>query len=140
MEDNNIIRLPEAASMRRGGMLLEFGTFFGVGAVSTAAHYGLLFALVRSLGIGVIAASTAGACLGAAVNYCLNYFYTFRSSKRHSKAVFIFIAIALCAFALNAVVLAAAMGQAGLSVPAAQILATAVVFVWNYLANRQWTF
>jgi len=121
-------------------MTLQFLRYACVGAVGTAAHYAVLIALVESAGTAPVAASTAGAIAGAFVNYALNYRFTFASGRAHRIALPRFLAIAGAAVALNAAVMAATLAVTSAHYLVAQVVATGVVLVAGFLANRRWTF
>ena len=94
----------------------------------------------RARSAGVVAASTAGAIVGAAVNYLLNHRFTFASSAAHGRALPRFAAVAAGGIALNALVLAGMLALVGPHYLVAQVVATLAVLVAGYLANRAWTF
>lgn len=119
---------------------VQFAAFCGVGALATAVHYTLLVALVELAGVGAVAASSAGAALGALVGYALNRRYTFRSGRRHGEALPRFAATAAAGWLLNAAVMYVATQVLGLHYLAAQVLATGIVLAWNFGMNRAWTF
>ena len=118
----------------------EFVRYGGAGAVGTAAHFGILGALVRFMDAGAVAASTAGAIVGAIINYALNYRYTFASDRAHRVALPRFLVIAGASIVLNAAVLAALLALVPVHYLVAQVLATGTVLVAGFLANRAWTF
>jgi len=121
-------------------MTPQFLRYGVAGAVGTALHYATLVALVQYAQAHAVAASTAGAIAGALVNYALNHRYTFASTRTHDKALPRFAAVALAGIAINAVVMAAMLNLVGAHYLAAQLVATGVVLVAGYLANRAWTF
>jgi putative flippase GtrA len=121
-------------------MLAEFFRYAGAGAVGTAAHYALLFALVQFTRTDAVTASTAGAILGALVNYGLNHRFTFASSRAHHVSLPRYTVVALGGIVLNGLVLAAVLAVTGLHYLVAQLAATGAVFVAGYLVNRRWTF
>jgi len=121
-------------------MLPQFVRYAGAGVIGTAAHYAVLVALVQGGEVGVVAASTAGAFVGAGVNYLLNHRFTFASTESHGRALPRFAAVAAGGIALNALVLASMLALVGPHYLVAQVVATLVVLVAGYLANRAWTF
>lgn len=120
-------------------MAAQFLTFALVGAIGTMVHYGVLFAGVDLLGWAPVLATTAGAICGAIVNYILNYHVTFKSKRAHAAASPRFFAIAGVGVLINGAIVGLAV-RAGLHYLLAQIIATGVVLVFGYLANRAWTF
>ncbi len=118
----------------------EFRNFLLVGAVATAAQYGLLIAQVRLLALRPALASTIAYAASSALNYWLNYRFTFASSRKHRIALAAFTGVSTVGAALNFTVMWIANEQLAAPYIAAQILATATTLIWNYLANRRWTF
>ena len=121
-------------------MLPQFVRYAGAGVVGTAAHYVVLVTLVQAVQSGVVAASTAGAIVGAGVNYALNHRFTFASRESHVRALPRFAAVAAAGIVLNALVLALMLMLVGPHYLVAQVVATLAVLVAGYLANRAWTF
>jgi len=119
---------------------LQFILFTGVGAIGTVAHYVLLIILVEMFGANVVAASTAGAILGALVNYSLNRRFTFRSDKRHGEALTKFLIIAALGLAFNSFFMFVFTEILHVHYLLAQIFSTGLVLVWNFAGNRLWTF
>lgn len=119
--------------------LLRLVRFAIVGAVGTAAHYGLLLALVEGLGAAPLAGSVAGFGLGAVVNYSLNRLFVFRSGRAHREALPRFVVVALAGLGWNALLMAL-LTALGLHYLVAQILTTALLLLWHYGAHAVWTF
>jgi putative flippase GtrA len=118
----------------------QFTRFAGVGVVGTAAHYAVLIALVERAGIDSVIASTLGFVAGAFVNYCLNRTFTFASPVAFLPGMAKFFVIATLGAVLNAGLMLALVHYARLHYVVAQLLATSVVLVWNFVGNRIWTF
>jgi putative flippase GtrA len=118
----------------------RFLRFTGAGAIGTVAHYLTLYTLVDFLGANAVAASSAGYLVGAVTNYLLNYYFTFRSDKPHSATAVKFFAVAIVGFFLNAGVMWLFTEMVRLHYLIAQLLATALILLWNFAANDRWTF
>ena len=118
----------------------QFIRYAGAGALGTAFHYAVLIALVAFAHAGAVTASTAGALVGAVVNYALNHRFTFASGKAHGIALPRFAAVAAGGIALNALVMAAVLAVAGPHYLVAQVIATCAVLAAGFLVNRAWTF
>ncbi len=118
----------------------QFGTFALVGLTGTALHYSLLYLLVEFGGVGPLVASGCGALIGLLVNYFLNHGLTFKSDQSHYRAFPKFVLIASIGLAINLALMALLVNRLQIYYMLAQVLVTGVVLVWNFLANRFWTF
>lgn len=120
--------------------LAQFLAFALVGAAGTALHYAVMLACVAWLAWPGEAATALGAICGAGLNYALNYRFTFRSSAPHRATASKFLVVAGFAAALNAGILGLLTRSFAVGLWPAQIVATALVLVGGFLANRAWTF
>jgi putative flippase GtrA len=123
-----------------GKTVRQFFSFGCVGAVATAAHYATLVALVHLGHLGPVASSGLGACVGALVNYRLNYSYTFRSDKRHREVVAKFLVVAAVGLLLNVALMGLLTRRLAVHYLVAQVIATAVVLFSNFTGHRLWSF
>ncbi|MBT8154360.1 GtrA family protein [Epibacterium ulvae] len=121
-------------------LLRQFITFFGVGAIATACHYVVLFALVEGAEVLPVKASLCGGLVGAIVSYALNRTYTFQSTSQHRKTAPKFFLIAGLAVVLNTALMGVLTLSAGLPYPVAQVLTTAALIVVTFGLNRVWSF
>lgn len=119
-------------------MAKQFLKYASVGAVGTTGHYAVYVPLVN-LGLSVVLSSMAGFVVGALINYWLNYHYTFKSDRPHHQAVIRFLSVALVGLALNTVIVFM-LDRMQWHYLLAQAGATMLVLVWNFSANRYWTF
>jgi len=126
---------------RRGvrSQLARLVRFTLVGAVATAIQYALLILLVRAFGMAPTPASSIGFILSAIVNYLLNYRFTFKSDRPHAPAAAKFAALAAAGLLINALIMHSLVA-AGVPYLIAQVGASAVVLLWNFIGNSLWTF
>jgi putative flippase GtrA len=124
----------------RDPVLFQFGRFVIAGGIATVVQYAILLALTSSGAVQPLVASSIGFMASATVNYSLNRRFTFRSDVGYLAGLERFGIIAGAGLALNGVVMAAGMDLAGMNYISAQLVATAVVLLWNFHANRLWTF
>jgi putative flippase GtrA len=118
----------------------RFARFLLVGGLCTALQYLILVAGVRGFGLSATLSSTLGYVASTAVNYYLNHRFTFASESLHRHALPRFLLIVCCGLALNAAVTFVGTSIYGLHYIVAQMLATCVTLLWNFLANSRWTF
>jgi putative flippase GtrA len=118
----------------------QFVTFAGVGGIATAVQYVILFVAVRGLHWEAVTASCAGFAISAVLNYILNYRFTFRSTNAHSKTAMRFAVVTTAGLVLNGAIMFLLVHMVGIVYFVAQLLATAVVMVSNFLCSALWTF
>jgi putative flippase GtrA len=118
----------------------RFSRFVVVGGAATAFQYIVLIACVRELSLAPVAASAIGFALSSVLNYYLNYRLTFRSSRAHGAAMPRFLLIASVGLGANSVAMWVLTKSAHLGYMQSQLIATTLVLLWNYTANRKWTF
>ncbi len=121
-------------------IVAKFLRFASVGIAGTIAHYVVLISTVEIFSAQAIVGSSLGFLVGAAVNYVLNYRYTFQSGKRHTEALPKFYIIAAIGFVVNGIIFYLLAHIGGANYLLAQVIATAVVLVWGFAANYLWTF
>jgi putative flippase GtrA len=110
-----------------------------VGAVGTLAQYAILIGVVSAHIATPVVASTAGAVIGAIINYILNAKYTFNHTG-HAQALPKFALIAIAGALVNGVLMKILIYSAGINYIIAQILATLLVLALTYTMNSMWTF
>lgn len=118
----------------------QFFIFAGVGAIGTTGHYAVLILLVQILHTGPVIATSIGFIIGALINYILNYRITFNSNKQHHEALTKFFTVALLGAVLNGSMMSLGINIFNLHYLIAQVLATCIVLVLNFVANKYWTF
>lgn len=119
----------------------QFFRFTCVGAVGTGMHYIVLVSLVEIVKWNPVFSSLFGFITGACINYCLNYVWTFRSTKDHRNTVIKFFAIAFVGLIINTVIMSCLTSYfLILNYLFSQIISTGTVLIWNFCGNRFWTF
>jgi len=110
------------------------------GGIATACQYATLILLVEATRVNEVAASALGYAAGALVNYVINYYLTFASKARHLPTMIKFFAVVLIGLGLNTLIMYLGHAVIGLHYIAAQLLATGVVLVWNFIGHKFWTY
>jgi len=118
----------------------QFLRFVLVGALCTAIHYLLLAAGVEWLGVEAVVASTFGYLVSAVVNYLLSRSYTFASAAAHAALVWKYVLVLGAGLLLNALFMQLLHGYLEWHYVLAQLVATCVNLVSNFIAHRAWTF
>lgn len=120
--------------------LKQFIIFTAIGGIGTAGQYVTLIALVEAKFLDAISSSTVGFAVGAVINYFLNYKFTFNSTKSHKEAMSKFFLVAIFGAAINTALMYIGIQLMHLYYLLAQIIATGIVLLWNFAANKLWTF
>lgn len=123
-----------------GIIVRQFLSFAGLGLIGTSAHYATLFTLVEALALNPVLASSVGFVVGALVNYYLTRTYTFRSSTPHVYGLPKFAMVAAVGMFLNTSIMSLITFFTSIHYIVAQIVATGIILIWNFLGNRFWTF
>ncbi|MFT3735562.1 MAG: GtrA family protein [Rhodocyclaceae bacterium] len=117
----------------------SFFSFLLVGGGATLLQYLIMALLLWTTNLSATVASSTGFLISAVFNYWANARFTFGGQHDHRASALRFV-VTLCAgLAINALSLAL-LQAAGVPVWLAQLVATGIVFIWNYLINAIWTF
>lgn len=120
--------------------LKQFLFFTAIGGIGTGGHYLTLITLVEGGMLTAVPASVAGFVVGAIINYILNYRFTFNSNKSHKEAMSKFFIVAIVGAIINTLLMHVGVNIIQLHYLLAQITATAIVLMWNFIINKVWTF
>jgi putative flippase GtrA len=118
----------------------QFSTFFVVGLITTPIQYIVLIVLKEASILPVVPATLLGYVIGGVVNYNLNRRHTFDSDRPHAEAGWRFAAVATVGFFLTWGLMRLLVENWGAPYIPAQIFTSLLVMVWNFAANRAWTF
>lgn len=132
--------LPAKQSIQLQPLVGRFLGFALVGAVGTAAHYGLLAIQVEYWHVPVLVATTVGFAVGGFINYTLSRRLVFASTAMHAVALPKFFVVAVIGATINYLSVAWLTRDLGLHYLVAQVCSTGVVLFWNFAANHVWTF
>ncbi|QHQ38562.1 GtrA family protein [Microbulbifer hydrolyticus] len=112
--------------------------FAAVGGIATAIQYVFLVLLVEVAGTFEIFASALSFTLSALVNYLLNYYLTFGGSVAHRQSLPRFTVVAVVGLAINTLCFSLALTL--LPYLLAQVIATLVTLVSNFLLHQFWIY
>ena len=118
----------------------QFIIYAGIGAIGTIGHYATLILLVQAIHTNPVIATTIGFIVGALINYVLNYRITFNSNKRHRETLTKFFSVATLGAIINAAIMSAGITMFDIHYLLIQVVATCIVLVLNFIANKYWTF
>jgi putative flippase GtrA len=118
----------------------QVGRFLGAGVLATACHWLLLVLLVEVSLLRPAVASCVGYLFAAALNYALRRRFVFRSRASHRRTMPRYLSVLTVGLGLNGGIMQLGSGVLALPYSAVQIAATGMVFAWNFMAHRLWTF
>jgi putative flippase GtrA len=123
-------------------MLVRAARYFVVGGISAVFDIGFFFVFAKLLGFHYLAVASVGFVFAVLLNYALSVRFVFISGVRFSKAqelalVYLVSGIGL---ALHLLVLYAAVDKLALELMLSKLIATASVFLWNFLARNYFIF
>ena len=116
--------------------------YFFVGAVAAAVDIGLFTVFARLLGYDYLAVAGCTFVVATAVNYSLSVRHVFASGTRFGRSLEVALVFAVSAIglAINQGVLFVAVDRLGLDLVLSKILATGIVFLWNYQVRANFVF
>ncbi len=123
---------------------LKFGV---VGAIGSVVDFSVLIVLKEFLLLNLYVANTFSFSAAVFSNFLWNSIWTFRGTfrgrKRHRFIPFLLVSI--LGLGINQVILYLAHETTGLDnyqygYLVAKVAATIVVMIWNFIANKYWTF
>jgi putative flippase GtrA len=126
--------------LRRRGVR-QFVKFGLVGLSSTVIDWGIYLILTRFLGVFYLMAKILSFSIAVINSYIWNRRWTFRSNDPAKLRQFIkFLTISLVGLVLNSLIMYLAVEHLKLADIYGLVLATAIVTIWNFLANKFYTF
>jgi putative flippase GtrA len=129
--------------------LRRFVRFAAIGVVGTLVDFGLLVVFKEGLGFPTLIANTLSYSAGIANNFTLNRLWTYSDSTKRRVLVQLaqFTLVSLTGLLLNNGVvllleapLGSLLGVGSYGYLLAKSVATGFVMLWNFAANRLWTF
>ncbi len=124
----------------RHPIVAQFIKFGLVGVSNTLLTFAVYTLLLKVFDVWYIAASAIGFAVGAVNGFLLNHSWTFRGHAGGSLAPLRWVVVQGCGLLVNLAVIYAAVDGLGLDKLLGQAIATAIVVVLTFFANRAWTF
>jgi putative flippase GtrA len=133
-------RLALALRHPRASVLIQFVKFGIVGISNTLLTFIVYTILLKGFGVFYLVASAIGFIVGATNGFLLNRRWTFREHVGDAFTPVRWAIVQSCGLAINEVLLYLLVHDAHVDKLLAQALATVVVTVTTFIANRAWTF
>ncbi len=125
-------------------MSKQFIRFCIIGTINTGVDFSIYFMLTRTMSFWaahLVGASVLAFLIANTNSYFLNRYWTFQARLgQHRQQYPKFLAISLCGLALSASLFHVLVNVLDSNDIIAKVAVTSIVLVWNYTANRMWTF
>jgi putative flippase GtrA len=124
----------------------QFARYLGIGILATLVDWAIFYLLIGFLGVFYVLALAASYFASTAFNFFMNRRYTFRNTYRRVHVqLAIFLAVAIIGLGLNETIVYSLAhllpgGMTDIALMAARMIATLVVFLWNFALNKRITF
>ncbi len=123
---------------------MNFTQFFRFGVVGTLGlciDFCMTWILKEKIRVNKYFSNTIGFVVAATNNYFLNKYFTFQNTDSDLVIQFVsFFGIALVGLGLNLIILYCLQTYTKFNFYISKIIATAIVFFWNFTANSWFTF
>ena len=110
------------------------------GGTAALVHFAVLTALVEWFSAQPLLATSVGFLIGSLINYLLQYHWTFEADGRHHIMLSRYAAVALTTMSINSVLFWTFTEQFDMYYLLAQLVATGMMVVVNFLINKHYTF
>lgn len=116
----------------------EFIRYFIAGGIAFVADFCVLMFLYKVFNVHYLIASAIGLLIGFVTVYLLSIKWVFkkRAVKNKKIEVVIFLLIGGVGFILNELIMWVSVEYLALVVSLSKIIATGVVFIWNFTARK----
>ena len=131
-----VLRRPSGQGV--GHWIHSFSLHVATGFAAVAAHYALMYAMLRT-GLAPVPASAVGFVAGALTRFVFSYAHIFTPTQGINVAGVRFVVAIVAQLAANSALLAV-LTTAGLAVWPAQVTTTILLTFANYLVYRWWVF
>ena len=112
-----------------------------VGCLGTAVDLGSLYLFVDVFHVPLLVSTAASFILAVINNFILNKYWTFRNRNTNVRKQFIkFLIVSSGGLLLTEVLMAFFVYVLGIWYMAGKLITSGLVLVWNFLANKYWTF
>lgn len=118
--------------------ITQFTKYFGVALIGYLVDFGSMIFCKEVLGLHYLLSATVGFILGLFVVYILSGRYVFGRSKLSSKRqeFLLFGLIGLIGLGILNILMWGMTSGLGVSYLLSKVLATVIVYAWNFLARR----
>lgn len=129
----------DPAKTESASLAAQILNFLISGGFATLLHWAVMAAFAKA-GMHPILATSIGAVAGSVLNYVLQFYWTFRGNGMHGKAIPAYICAVIMGWCVNAGIFYLLISFAHSGLYIAQICATAVVAIINFIIYKRMVF
>ena len=125
----------------------QFLSYFCVGGVAALVEWSVFSLLEYLLDLPYLLATVLAFLVSTTVNWILGRTFTFKNStyqKKKTKEAFLVFAVSAVGLVFNLLLMVLFVDVIGMSTnflkTVAKVLATGIVFIWNYLSRKLWIY
>lgn len=125
----------------------QFISYFGVGGVSALVEWSVFSLLEYLLDVPYLLATVLAFLVSTTTNWILGRTFTFKDSayrEKKAKEAFLVFLVSGIGLAFNMILMVLFVDVLGMDTnllkTAAKILATGLVFIWNFLSRKYWVY
>lgn len=125
----------------------QFLSYFGVGGISALVEWCVFSLLEYLLDVPYLLATVLAFLVSTTVNWILGRTFTFRDSayrEKKAKEAFLVFLVSAIGLVFNLILMYLFVELFGMDTnllkTAAKILATGLVFIWNFLSRKYWVY
>jgi putative flippase GtrA len=121
---------------------LKIVKYFAVGGIAAIVNLGIFFIFAKIMGFNYLLVAAISFVIATLVNYQLSIMHVFESGVRFEKKQEIFwvYAISLIGMCIDLATLRFCVDILSIELMLSKIIATGVVFFWNYYARKHFIF
>jgi putative flippase GtrA len=129
------------AKLQQSIIFRQFVKFCLVGIINTAIDYLVYFGLTRGLDLYFLYANIIAILVAMTFSFIFNKYWTFRDYQKNIKKQYSkFFLVNIVYFLLNNMIVFSLVKYLLIFDLLAKIIAIFIGLIWNFTANRHWTF
>ncbi len=136
---SDLKKQPRSVTTEAASLTTQIFNFLISGGFATLLHWAVMAALATA-GMQPVWATSMGAVAGSALNYVLQFYWTFRGNGMHGKAIPAYVCAVIMGWCVNAGIFYLLISFAHFGLYMAQICATAVVAIINFTVYKRMVF
>ncbi|MBN31888.1 MAG: hypothetical protein CL845_07865 [Crocinitomicaceae bacterium] len=120
--------------------LIELLCFSIAGLIGVVANYSITFVFREFSALSQFKANSLGLSSGLFVNFLINKYVTFACPEIDAIEIILYFIISMATLIFNHYIVKLFVNRIGLNFYFAKVLATSILFFWNFIMHSHFTF